>query len=176
MVFFGAWHRKKHFASFHSQPMLLLLKEVEKHAFTQKWLDHLLLMTSYLKTIVTDHHFQDFFEDRRRAFSQSLWETLTLSACYMWTFFIIIITAKYNYPNQMVSVHRTLPPPPLLPVSSKLCYSCSLIGYPTWKKTSNPKGYLVRLSLDWFIIHYSLIAFIFLNLDHLPQWSGTKAL
>ena len=24
--------------------------------FTQKWLDHLLLMTSYLATIVTDHH------------------------------------------------------------------------------------------------------------------------
>ena len=24
--------------------------------FTQKWLDHLLLMTSYLVTIATDHH------------------------------------------------------------------------------------------------------------------------
>ena len=24
--------------------------------FTQKWLDHLLLMTSYLVTIVIDHH------------------------------------------------------------------------------------------------------------------------
>ena len=24
--------------------------------YTQKWLDHLLLMTSYLVTIVTDHH------------------------------------------------------------------------------------------------------------------------
>ena len=38
---------------------LLLLKEVEKTCiFPQKWLDHLLLMTSYLVTICieTDHH------------------------------------------------------------------------------------------------------------------------
>ena len=33
------------------------LKEVEKtFIFTQKWLDHLLLMTSYLVTVATDHH------------------------------------------------------------------------------------------------------------------------
>ena len=46
-----------YFASFHPQVLLLLLKKVEKTCiFTQKWLDHLLLMTSYLVTIVTDHH------------------------------------------------------------------------------------------------------------------------
>ena len=34
----------------------LLLKEVEKtYIFTQKWLDYLLLMTSYLVTIETDN-------------------------------------------------------------------------------------------------------------------------
>jgi len=47
MVFFCAWHVKnhinKHFASFHPQALLLLLKEVEKTGiFTQKWLDHLI--------------------------------------------------------------------------------------------------------------------------------------
>ena len=36
--------------------ILLLLKKVEKTCiFTQKWLDHLVLMTSCLVTIVTDH-------------------------------------------------------------------------------------------------------------------------
>ena len=35
----------------------LLLKGVKKTCiFTQKWLDYLLLMTSYLVTIETDHH------------------------------------------------------------------------------------------------------------------------
>ena len=35
----------------------LLLKEVRKTCiFTEKWLDHLLLMTSYLVTIATDQH------------------------------------------------------------------------------------------------------------------------
>ena len=47
-----------HFASFHPQSLLLLLKEVEKTCiFTQKRLDHLLLMTSYLVTIATGHHY-----------------------------------------------------------------------------------------------------------------------
>ena len=47
----------KHVASFHPQALLLLLKEVEKTCtFTQKWLDPLLLQTSNLVTIVTDHH------------------------------------------------------------------------------------------------------------------------
>ena len=46
-----------YFASFYSQVLLSLLKKVEKtFIFTQKWLDHLLLMTSYLVTIVTDYH------------------------------------------------------------------------------------------------------------------------
>ena len=37
--------------------MALLLREVEKTStFTQKWLVHLLLMTSYLITTATDHH------------------------------------------------------------------------------------------------------------------------
>ena len=44
-----------HFASFHPQALLLLLEEVEKtYIFTQKRLDHLLLMTSYLVTIATE--------------------------------------------------------------------------------------------------------------------------
>ena len=35
----------------------LLLKKVEKTCtYTQKWLDHLLLMTSHLVTIETNHH------------------------------------------------------------------------------------------------------------------------
>ena len=35
----------------------LFLKEVEKICIlTQKWLDHLLLMTSYLVNILTGHH------------------------------------------------------------------------------------------------------------------------
>ena len=34
-----------------------LLKEAEKTCiFTQNWLDHLLLMISYLVTIATDHY------------------------------------------------------------------------------------------------------------------------
>ena len=34
-----------------------IVEKVEKTCtFTQKWLDHLLLMTSYLVTIETDHH------------------------------------------------------------------------------------------------------------------------
>jgi len=34
-----------------------IVEKVEKTCtFTQKWLDHLLLMTSYLVTIATDHH------------------------------------------------------------------------------------------------------------------------
>ena len=46
----------KYFVSFHPQVLLLLLKEVGKICiFTQKRLD-LLLMTSYLVNIVTDHH------------------------------------------------------------------------------------------------------------------------
>ena len=47
----------KHFTSFHPHVLLLLLKEVAKtFIFTQKWLDRLLLMTSYFATIVTDSH------------------------------------------------------------------------------------------------------------------------
>ena len=46
-----------YFASFYPQVLLSLLKKVEKTCiFTQKWHDQLLLMTSYLVTIVTDHH------------------------------------------------------------------------------------------------------------------------
>ena len=46
----------KHFALLHPKALFLLLKEVEKKCiFTQKWLDHLLLVTSYLVTIATDH-------------------------------------------------------------------------------------------------------------------------
>ena len=51
--------------------------------------------------------FQDFFEDRQRACSQSLRETLTVhTKCE--TFFFFSITV--NYPDQMVSVHRRPPP------------------------------------------------------------------
>jgi len=40
----------------HTQALLLLLKEVEKTVIvTQNWFDHLLLITSYLVTIITDH-------------------------------------------------------------------------------------------------------------------------
>ena len=47
----------KHFAAFHPQVLLLLLKEVAKtFIFTPKWLDRMLLMTSYFVTIVTDRH------------------------------------------------------------------------------------------------------------------------
>ena len=61
MVIFCALHVKQHmnmhFESFHPQALLLLLEEVEKACiFTQKRLDHLLLMTSYLVTIATEHH------------------------------------------------------------------------------------------------------------------------
>ena len=45
------------FASFYPQVLLLSLEEVEKtYIFIQKWLDHLLLMTSYFVSMVTDHH------------------------------------------------------------------------------------------------------------------------
>ena len=50
-------HINKHFARFQPQDLLLLLEEVEKtRIFSQKWLDHLLLMTLYLVTIATNHH------------------------------------------------------------------------------------------------------------------------
>ena len=60
MVIFCASHENnhitKHVAEFLPQDLLLLLKEVKKTCiFTQNWLDHLLLMTSYLVTIATDH-------------------------------------------------------------------------------------------------------------------------
>ena len=59
--FFGARTfkiiHKKHFVSFYPPHLLLLLKDVEKTCiFTQKWLDHLLLTTSYLVTVVADYH------------------------------------------------------------------------------------------------------------------------
>ena len=46
----------KYFASFYPQALHLLLKEFKTCIFTQKWLDHLLFMTSYLVTIETEHH------------------------------------------------------------------------------------------------------------------------
>ena len=46
----------KHFAAFCVQFVLFSPKKGDKHSFTQKWLDHLLLMTSYLVTIATDSH------------------------------------------------------------------------------------------------------------------------
>ena len=47
----------KHFASFNLQTLFLLLKEDEKTCISsQKRLDHPVLMTSCLVTIVTDHH------------------------------------------------------------------------------------------------------------------------
>ena len=50
-------NKNNYFAPFYPQTLLLSLKNVEKAYFlTQKRLDHLLLMTSYLLTIVTDHH------------------------------------------------------------------------------------------------------------------------
>ena len=50
-------HINKHFALFLPQDLLLLLKEVEKTCIlNQKWLDHLLLMTSDLVTIATHRH------------------------------------------------------------------------------------------------------------------------
>ena len=55
-----------YFASFYQQALLLFLKEVEKTCIlTQKWVYHLLLMTSYLVTIVTGHH-QTFLKMRAR--------------------------------------------------------------------------------------------------------------
>ena len=46
-----------YFASFYPQALLLFLKDVGKTCiFTQKWLDHMLLLASYLETMVTDHH------------------------------------------------------------------------------------------------------------------------
>lgn len=48
--------------------------------------------------------FHDFFEDRQRACSQSLRETLTLDACQMWTFFLLLLI--------MVSVHHPFPTSP----------------------------------------------------------------
>ena len=44
----------KYFASRYPQAFLLLLKEIEACIFTQKWLDHLLLITSYLITVRID--------------------------------------------------------------------------------------------------------------------------
>ena len=44
----------KHFASFCQHSVLLSLKKVKNTLFAQKWLDNLLLMRSYLVTIVTD--------------------------------------------------------------------------------------------------------------------------
>ena len=45
----------KHFTAFCMQFLLFSPKKGEKtHSFTQKWLDHLLLMTSYLVTAATD--------------------------------------------------------------------------------------------------------------------------
>ena len=41
----------KHVAAFCVQFVHLSPKKREKHSFAQKWLDHLLLMTSYLVTI-----------------------------------------------------------------------------------------------------------------------------
>ena len=46
----------KYFASVYPQDLHLLLKEFKTCIFTQKWLDHLLFMTSYLVTIETEHH------------------------------------------------------------------------------------------------------------------------
>ena len=46
----------KPFAPFCLQFLPFSPKKGEKHSFTQKWLDHLLLMTSYLVTIATDSH------------------------------------------------------------------------------------------------------------------------
>ena len=47
----------KRFALFCQHFVLLSPKKGEKHAFfTQKWLDHLSFMTTYLVTMVTDSH------------------------------------------------------------------------------------------------------------------------
>jgi len=46
----------KHFAAFCAQFVFFHLKRQKTHSFTQKWLDHLLLMTSYLVTIAADSH------------------------------------------------------------------------------------------------------------------------
>ena len=46
----------KHFAAFCAQFVFFSPKKGEKHSSTQKWLDHLLLMTAYLVTIATDSH------------------------------------------------------------------------------------------------------------------------
>ena len=49
--------QNKHFAWYYPQDLLLLMKDVKKTCiFTQKWLEHWLLMTSYLVTIATGHH------------------------------------------------------------------------------------------------------------------------
>ena len=46
----------KHFARLYAQDLLLLLREIEKTCiFTQKWLGHILLMTSYIVIIETAH-------------------------------------------------------------------------------------------------------------------------
>ena len=47
---------KKHFAAFGWYFLPFSPNKGKKHIFLQKWLDHLLLMTSYLVTIVTDSH------------------------------------------------------------------------------------------------------------------------
>ena len=46
----------RHFAAFCLQFVLLSPKKAKTHSFTQKWLDHLLLMTSYIATIATGSH------------------------------------------------------------------------------------------------------------------------
>jgi len=46
----------KHFAAFCAQFVFFNLKKAKTHKLTQKWLDHLLLMTSYLVTIATISH------------------------------------------------------------------------------------------------------------------------
>ena len=46
----------KYFASFYPQALHLLMKEFKTCIFTQKWLDHVLFMTSYLVTIEIEHH------------------------------------------------------------------------------------------------------------------------
>ena len=43
-----------------------LVKIEKTYTFTLKWLDHLLLMTSFLVTIVTDHH-KTYAKDKRTA-------------------------------------------------------------------------------------------------------------
>ena len=74
----------------------------------------------------------------------------------------------------MISVQH--PPPPLNTTTTTPRIKYALLFMPSDGLdiphkviTSYAKGFLVRLSLDWFIIHYLLIAFIFLE----PQSSAT---